>query len=172
MVGVDVVTAPFGNILKLDTGVLVWPDVVVPVLGTLLDTSNLDGLRSFLSARSSTVSDVAGECLLHALLFLLLNVQKLVGHTFSVILDLSRLLQPLWEVSLDGCGHGGWLFHRHLPYTANEIHILSDVAKEGVCSVLGGGHGATTSDRCDRREAHVELKRRRIGRCRWALSAL
>lgn len=102
VVGIDIVTASLGDTLKLDACVFIWPDVVVAVLGSLLDSRNLYVFRrTGARGRGRIVDDLARQGLLHALLFALFNLQKTLGNDLALVLGFRGCLQPPREILLN-----------------------------------------------------------------------
>src|SRR6476646_3976629 len=104
MVRVDVVAAAWADILQLHARMLIGPDAVVAVLGALLNTSPCDGLLGF-SRRGGSVVHLPRQCLLHSLLFTLLDVQKFIRHRLAVVFLICGLSEPDWQLFLEGTGH-------------------------------------------------------------------
>ena len=73
-------------------GVVEWEDVVITVLGSFLDPSNLDPVRSPGVWRA--IRNGAIQCILHATLFRPLDSKEFIGYQFPVVRILDSLPEP------------------------------------------------------------------------------
>ena len=151
VVGIDVIAAALGNTFKLDARVFVRPDVVVAVLRSLFDTCNLDVLGRTPGSQRSIVDDFARQGLVHALLFAFFNLQEAFGYSLALVLLFGCCLKPVREIVFNRLGHTGRQLDGHLANTTNEIHILTNVAEEGVGGVFRCRHRTTANDWRNRR---------------------